>query len=41
MNPTDFDDPLSFHLAPSAGQNVSNPSFYDQIPAKIMTFMAN
>lgn len=33
--PTDFSDPLSFLLAPPAGQNLSSTLIHDQKPAKL------
>ncbi len=36
MNPTDPGDSLSFHLAPSSGQNFTTyNTCYDKIPAKL------
>ncbi len=39
MNYNDLRDPLTFHMAPSSGQNLnsSNTLIYDQIPVKLMT----
>ncbi len=39
LNPHDFGDCLTFHLAPSSGQicNLFNTLVFDQIPAKLMT----
>ncbi len=38
MNCNHFDEPLTFHIAPSSGQNfnLSNTLVYHQIPAKLM-----
>ncbi len=44
VNPNDFGDPLTFHLAPSSGQNfsLSNTLVCDQKPAKLhFVFSAN
>ncbi len=39
MNCKNFDDPLTFPLAPSSGQHVdvSNTLVYEQIPAELQT----
>lgn len=42
MNCDNFDDPLTFYLAPPAGQNFNlhKTLDYDQIPEKLMTLPA-